>query len=195
MPVGLARLEPAAVHEHLRAYRRHRALHPHARLSEDQRRGPALFPPAQGTAHLRARARYRFLEMGAWIESMPARAGCSRNCASCSSCPWLPARTPLLMQGFTPAPFVVRNIDPGFALIWAIGIALRHRRGLPGEVPPAGGAHSARRRRARHLHHFIWLSAPDLAVTQLLVEIVTTCSSCSGFAGCRNGSKPMSRPT
>ena len=82
--------------------------------------------------------------------------------------------TPLLMQGFTPAPFVVRNIDPGFALIWAIGIACA-----------IGAAYQAKFHRLAALIllggaglvtciTFIWLSAPDLAVTQLLVEIVTT---------------------
>jgi multisubunit Na+/H+ antiporter MnhB subunit len=52
---------------------------------------------------------------------------------------------------------------------------LRHRRGLAGQVPPArsalillGGAGLVT------CITFLWFSAPDLAVTQLLVEVVTT---------------------
>ncbi|MCJ8142396.1 monovalent cation/H+ antiporter subunit A [Ancylobacter sp. A5.8] len=65
-------------------------------------------------------------------------------------------------------------LPPGFALLWAIGIAC----GI-------GAAYQAKYHRLAALVllggaglvsciTFVWLSAPDLAVTQLLVEIVTT---------------------
>ncbi|MFK8250410.1 monovalent cation/H+ antiporter subunit A [Ancylobacter terrae] len=65
-------------------------------------------------------------------------------------------------------------IDPAFLLIWAIGIGCA-----------LGAAHQAKYHRLAALVlmgvaglvsclSFVWLSAPDLAATQLLVEIVTT---------------------
>lgn len=66
------------------------------------------------------------------------------------------------------------EIDPAFAAIWIIGIACA-----------LGAAHQAKYHRLAALIlmggaglvtciTFVWLSAPDLALTQLLVEIVTT---------------------
>ncbi len=66
------------------------------------------------------------------------------------------------------------EIDPAFAVIWIIGIACA-----------LGAAHQAKYHRLAALIlmggaglvtciTFVWLSAPDLALTQLLVEIVTT---------------------
>ena len=52
---------------------------------------------------------------------------------------------------------------------------LRAGRGLAGQVPPAGGADPAGRRGAgQSVITFVWFSAPDLALTQLTVEVVTT---------------------
>ena len=80
----------------------------------------------------------------------------------------------LLSQGFKPANVVLRNIDPAFALLWIIGVACA-----------VGAAYQAKFHRLAALVllggaglvtciTFVWLSAPDLAATQLLVEIVTT---------------------
>ena len=55
---------------------------------------------------------------------------------------------------------------------WSAAPAPRRR--LAGEVPPLRRARAARRRRARGLPHVRLVSAPDLALTQLIVEIVTT---------------------
>ncbi|KKC35259.1 monovalent cation/H+ antiporter subunit A [Devosia epidermidihirudinis] len=66
------------------------------------------------------------------------------------------------------------GFDPAFALIWAVGV-----------VCAVGAAHQAKFHRLFSLVllggtgivtciTFVWLSAPDLAITQLLVEIVTT---------------------
>ncbi|WP_081158845.1 monovalent cation/H+ antiporter subunit A [Ensifer aridi] len=82
--------------------------------------------------------------------------------------------SPLLIRGFTLPPLVIRGIDPAFALLWAVGIACA-----------VGSAVMAKFHRLASLVllggaglvtciTFVWLSAPDLAVTQLLVEIVTT---------------------
>nr|WP_320416838.1 monovalent cation/H+ antiporter subunit A [Ensifer sp. LC163] len=81
---------------------------------------------------------------------------------------------PLLLNRFELPPLLVRGIDPAFALLWAIGIACA-----------VGAAYQAKFHRLVALVllggaglvtciTFVWLSAPDLAVTQLLVEIVTT---------------------
>ena len=80
----------------------------------------------------------------------------------------------LMSGGFKPPAMVFRNIDPAFALLWLIGV-----------VCAVGTAYQAKFHRLAALvllggaglvtcATFVWLSAPDLAVTQLLVEIVTT---------------------
>lgn len=66
------------------------------------------------------------------------------------------------------------NVDPAFALVWLVGIGCA-----------IAAAHQAKFHRLASLMllggaglatciTFVWFSAPDLAVTQLLVEIVTT---------------------
>ncbi|MCA1491920.1 monovalent cation/H+ antiporter subunit A [Ensifer sp. NBAIM29] len=84
------------------------------------------------------------------------------------------AAFPLFLRGFELPPLMIRGIDPAFALLWGIGIACA-----------VGAAYQAKFHRLFALVllggaglitcvTFVWLSAPDLAVTQLLVEIVTT---------------------
>ena len=67
-----------------------------------------------------------------------------------------------------------RSIDPGFAVIWIVGGACAigaawqakyHR--LAALILMAGAGLAS-------CISFVWLSAPDLAITQLLVETVTT---------------------
>ena len=81
---------------------------------------------------------------------------------------------PLFAAGFTPGWPALDGIDPVFAAIWAIGISCA-----------LGAAYQAKYHRLAALIlmggagivtciTFVWFSAPDLAVTQLLVEIVTT---------------------
>ena len=81
---------------------------------------------------------------------------------------------PLMIAGFSPRPPAFGEIDPIFAGIWMIGAACA-----------IGAAYQAKYHRLAALVllggagistciTFVWLSAPDLAITQLLVEIVTT---------------------
>ncbi len=81
---------------------------------------------------------------------------------------------PLWLSGFEPRTFVFSGVDKVFAGIWLIGICLA-----------LGTAYLAKYHRLAALVMlggiglivcitFVWLSAPDLAITQLLVEIVTT---------------------
>lgn len=81
---------------------------------------------------------------------------------------------PLFTGGLNPGLPTLAGIDPAFAAIWAIGI-----------VCSLGAAYQAKYHRLAALIlmggvglvtciTFVWFSAPDLAVTQLLVEIVTT---------------------
>ena len=81
---------------------------------------------------------------------------------------------PLYLRGLEPGRLAPSDIDPAFALLWAVGIACA-----------IGGAYLAKYHRLAALIliggaglvtciTFVWLSAPDLALTQLLVEIVTT---------------------
>ncbi len=76
------------------------------------------------------------------------------------------------------APFAVAprwaSIDPAFALLWllgaacAIGAAAQAKFHRLAALVLTGGAGLV------SCVSFVWLSAPDLAATQLLVEVVTT---------------------
>jgi multicomponent K+:H+ antiporter subunit A len=81
---------------------------------------------------------------------------------------------PLVVSGFEVRPLAFSGIDPAFAIVWLLGTALA-----------IGAAYLAKYHRLAALVMlggvglivcitFVWLSAPDLAITQLLVEIVTT---------------------
>ena len=80
----------------------------------------------------------------------------------------------LIGTGFDPGRATLAGLDPAFAAVWMVGIACA-----------IGAAQQARLHRFAALVFlggaglavcitFVWFSAPDLAVTQLLVEIVTT---------------------
>ncbi len=84
------------------------------------------------------------------------------------------AAAPLYLHGFDLPLLSGAGLDPVFAAMWAIGI-----------VCAFGGAYMAKFHRLAALIligvaglatclTFTWLSAPDLAITQLVVEIVTT---------------------
>lgn len=107
---------------------------------------------------------------------------------------------PLFRAGFTPQIPSLAGIDPVFAIIWAIGIFCA-----------VGAAYQAKYHRLAALIlmggagivtciTFVWFSAPDLAVTQLLVEIVTTVLILLGLRWLPkrieevdNSAKPLSR--
>jgi multicomponent K+:H+ antiporter subunit A len=112
-----------------------------------------------------------------WARSIEMRAGTRRlqpQMRILVAVALLAGSATLLTQGFKPAAIVLRSIDPAFAVIWLIGM-----------VCAVGAAYQAKFHRLAALVllggaglvtciTFVWLSAPDLAVTQLLVEIVTT---------------------
>ena len=77
-------------------------------------------------------------------------------------------------QGLAPGDLASPGLDLGLALVWAVGIACA-----------VGAAYQAKYHRLAALIllggaglvtcvTFVWFSAPDLALTQLLVETVTT---------------------
>ncbi len=81
---------------------------------------------------------------------------------------------PLWAGGFARGRLAPTDLDPAFALIWAIGI-----------VCAIGAAYQAKFHRLASLIllagaglvtcvTFVWMSAPDLALTQLVVDTVTT---------------------
>ncbi|KQZ48912.1 cation:proton antiporter [Rhizobium sp. Root149] len=81
---------------------------------------------------------------------------------------------PLWLAGFEARPFVFTGVDPAFAVLWALGAGMS-----------LAAAYLAKYHRLAALVllggvglvvcvTFVWLSAPDLAITQLLVEVVTT---------------------
>ena len=84
------------------------------------------------------------------------------------------AAWPLYAMGLDPGRLTWAGLDPAFAAVWIVGIACA-----------VGAAQQARLHRFAALVllggaglaaciTFVWFSAPDLALTQLLVEIVTT---------------------
>lgn len=84
------------------------------------------------------------------------------------------ASIPIIVRGLGLPGFDNTNLDPIFALVWAIG-----------SVCAISGAYFAKFHRLAALIlisvtglvtclSFTWLSAPDLAITQIVVEIVTT---------------------
>lgn len=87
---------------------------------------------------------------------------------------FIAAFVPLYFGGFHPRPLSFARPDLVFSLIWLIGI-----------FSALGAAYQAKYHRLAALTMlggaglmtcltFVWLSAPDLALTQLLVEVVTT---------------------
>lgn len=81
---------------------------------------------------------------------------------------------PFLQFGYVRGPLPDTLVDPAFGVIWllgsacAIGAAWQAKYHRLAALVLVGGAGVAT------CISFVWLSAPDLAVTQLLVEIVTT---------------------
>jgi multicomponent K+:H+ antiporter subunit A len=84
------------------------------------------------------------------------------------------ALSPLYVRGIGPHVPAIASVDPGFALLWMVGA-----------VCTIGAAWQAKYHRLAALIlmggaglvtciTFVWLSAPDLALTQLVVEAVTT---------------------
>src|SRR3546814_707453 len=86
----------------------------------------------------------------------------------------LAAVPPFLRYGYSLGAARGTVLDPGFALIWiaggacAIGAAWQAKYHRLAALVLAGGAGLV------SCISFVWLSAPDLAITQLLVEAVTT---------------------
>jgi multicomponent K+:H+ antiporter subunit A len=87
---------------------------------------------------------------------------------------FIAATAPLYTRGLLLGPLPAGDFNVGLALIWAVGIACA-----------LGAAYSAKFHRFAALImlggaglvtclSFVWLSAPDLALTQLVVETVTT---------------------
>jgi len=81
---------------------------------------------------------------------------------------------PALQHGLAPGPLPGTALHPAFALIWAVGAACALGAAWQAKfhrlvaLVLAGGAGLVT------CLTFVWLSAPDLALTQLLVEVVTT---------------------
>ncbi len=169
---------PAAADERARDGRRHRRCT--SRTGGSARRLAAAAagdrPELDGARALHL-ARWRWLTAGSRSDS---RAGCSRPGSSASS--WPSSLVALLVGALHPAggasaqgdrPLV--PLSPIFVGLWLMG------GGRGGAAPPGKRSSIAWRRSCssgrhgrRHRVTFIWFSAPDLALTQLTVEVVTT---------------------
>ena len=147
-----------------------------ALLSAHQRRGAAAAAPSQGPADFRAGARHPV--RGGWPDgwrTSSARGVFSRSCGCLVGAAFVAALMPLYARGLVRrAARRHGDLDLAFALVWAVGIACA-----------LGAAYQAKFHRLAALIllggaglvtciSFVWLSAPDLALTQLVVETVTT---------------------
>ena len=168
---ALARDERAAPHEHGGAGRRRHALCA-AGAGCARARGAAGAPAPEGPAHLRAQPRHALVALAA--RALPPRwapSGCRPSSASWC---WSPSRRRPGGSGRRPPRRPRATVDPVFALVWLVGAACAvaaawqakyHRFAALALLGGAGIVTCVT---------FVWFSAPDLAVTQLLVEIVTT---------------------
>ena len=173
-PRRLARIQHAAADEHGRAGGRGGALLRVAAAPAPRRRGTAGDPAAGRAADLRAR------------DGVPVLAGCPFGGARARHAATAAAASAGGLRGGAgggPGSVAARpratgprapGIDPVLALLWAVGAACA-----------LGAAWQAKFHRLAALVllggvglvvcvTFVWFSAPDLALTQLLVEIVTT---------------------
>ena len=109
-----------------------------------------------------------------WLESRLGTRSLQPQLRLVAAAGLLAGVVPLYMSGFSPRPPAFGEVDPVFAAIWLVGAACA-----------IGAAYQAKYHRLAALVllggagistciTFVWLSAPDLAITQLLVEIVTT---------------------
>ncbi|HWA13511.1 MAG TPA: monovalent cation/H+ antiporter subunit A [Burkholderiales bacterium] len=133
-----------------------------------------LLPPIEGR---RIFNRILLLLSSRWARAMEARLGTGRLqpqlvlllVVALLACAW-----PVWKGGLHYGPLLPSPVDPAFVLIWAVGA-----------ICALGAAWQAKFHRLAALLltgaagiavclTFVWLSAPDLALTQLLVEIVTT---------------------
>src|SRR5690606_23702142 len=109
-----------------------------------------------------------------WMESLLGTRRLQPQLRLVVSIAFVAALWPLFSAGFPPGWPSLEGVDPVFAAIWAVGA-----------ICAVGAAYQAKYHRLAALIlmggagivtciTFVWFSAPDLAVTQLVVEIVTT---------------------
>ncbi len=109
-----------------------------------------------------------------WLESHLGTRRLQPQLRLVVSIAFVAALWPLFSAGFNIGVPTFAGVDPVFAAIWAVG-----------GICAVGAAHQAKYHRLAALIlmggagivtciTFVWFSAPDLAVTQLVVEIVTT---------------------
>ena len=172
-PGGLARLHARTPDERGRDCRRRRRVLHAAFISARQRRS-AVAAQHQGSAHFRQRAGHPLMAPCKMVGERPGHAALAAAIAAaplrraaCRGCAVLRARSSSRRLGASRIRFRVR-------MVWAVGIACA-----------LAAAYQAKFHRLAALIllggagliscvSFVWLSAPDLALTQLLVETVTT---------------------
>ena len=146
-----------------------------APLPAQRLEGPPAAAPPQGPADLRAGARHPVVAAGQMAGGPPRHPASPAAAAAAggrrrSSPPWRRFTHGVSSIGRSPP----SDLDLAFALVWAVGIACA-----------LGAAYQAKFHRLAALIllggaglvtciSFVWLSAPDLALTQLVVETVTT---------------------
>ncbi|MCD2180591.1 monovalent cation/H+ antiporter subunit A [Rhizobium sp. GN54] len=147
------------------------ALHRYLAHAED---GPPIFRHLRGQ---RIFERILVTVSWKWARWLEANLGTRRlqpQLRLVAGISFLAAFVPLYFSGFEAKLPPLTGVDPAFAMLWAIGmlsalsaavVAKYHRLAALLMIGGAGIVTCVT---------FAWLSAPDLAITQLLVEIVTT---------------------
>src|SRR5690606_22138238 len=81
---------------------------------------------------------------------------------------------PILRRGLEPGPVAVAGADPALVLVWVVGAACAVGAAWRGKFPRLVALMLASGAGLATCVTFVWFSAPDLALTQLLVDVVTT---------------------
>ena len=169
----LAWLHPRAVDERRRD-RRGRERVCHAAPLSGRKRRAALAAPSQRAADLRPGACWPVWRLARWLEDCLGTRRLQPQLQLLAYAAFVAALTPLYARGLVVGGLPHGDLDPAFALLWAVGIGCA-----------LGAAYKAKFHRLAALIllggaglvtciSFVWLSAPDLALTQLVVETVTT---------------------
>ena len=130
--------------------------------------GPPLLRHHQGSAHFRPRARRRLVAARKMVGGAAWHAPLAAAIAAADLRGLLAGLAPVFAHGIGVLGDGANPFDFAFALIWAVGAPARWPR-LTGQIPSLCGTHPLGGAGLVTCVTFVWLSAPDLALTQLVV--------------------------
>ena len=136
--------------------------------------GVPLLPPLEGRRIFDRVLAALSLRWARWLEALAGTRRLQPQLQWLAAVAIAAALWPILRRGLEPGPMAGTGADPALVLVWIVGGACAFGAAWQGKfhrlvaLMLTGGAGLAT------CVTFVWFSAPDLALTQLLVEIVTT---------------------